>query len=84
MMLLLYNFKKSVKKKFGNPYMNIQEKFKAIRKQRKLSLRDLANVAGSASSISDFEKGKTNLSNDVWLLKSTRYLNGVLFKMQSS
>ena len=56
MMLLLYNFKKSVKKKFGNPYMNIQEKFKAIRKQRKLSLRDLANVAGSAS-----------LSNDVLL-----------------
>ena len=47
--------------------MNIQEKFKAIRKQRKLSLRDLANVAGSASSISDFEKGKTNLSNDVLL-----------------
>ena len=67
MMLLLYNFKKSVKKKFGNPYMNIQEKFKAIRKQRKLSLRDLANVAGSTSSISDFEKGKTNLSNDVLL-----------------
>lgn len=67
MMLLLYNFKKSVKKKFGNPYMNIQEKFKAIRKQRKLSLRDLTNVAGSASSISDFEKGKTNLSNDVLL-----------------
>lgn len=64
---LLYNIKKSVKKKFGNPYMNIQEKFKAIRKQRKLSLRDLANVAGSASSISDFEKGKTNLSNDVLL-----------------
>lgn len=47
--------------------MNIQEKFKAIRKQRKLSLRDLANVAGSTSSISDFEKGKTNLSNDVLL-----------------
>ena len=67
LMLLLYNFKKSVKKKFGNPYMNIQEKFKAIRKQRKLSLRDLANVAGRASSISDFEKGKTNLSNDVLL-----------------
>ena len=67
LMLLLYNFKKSVKKKFGNPYMNIQEKFKAIRKQRKLSLRDLANVAGSTSSISDFEKGKTNLSNDVLL-----------------
>ena len=67
MMLLLYNFKKSVKKKFGNPYMNIQEKFKAIRKQRKLSLRDLANVAGITSSISDFEKGKTNLSNDVLL-----------------
>ena len=67
LMLLLYNFKKSVKKKFGKPYMNIQEKFKAIRKQRKLSLRDLANVAGRASSISDFEKGKTNLSNDVLL-----------------
>ena len=47
--------------------MNINEKFKAIRKQRKLSLRDLGHIAGSASSISDFEKGKTNLSNDVLL-----------------
>ena len=47
--------------------MNINEKFKTIRKQRKLSLRDLGHIAGSASSISDFEKGKTNLSNDVLL-----------------
>lgn len=47
--------------------MKIQEKFKAIRKQRKLSLKTLSEVAGSATSISDFENGKTRLSNDVLL-----------------
>ncbi|HEL0559319.1 DNA-binding protein [Streptococcus equi subsp. zooepidemicus Sz105] len=47
--------------------MNIREKFKAIRKQRRLSLKTLGKVAGSATSISDFENGKTNLSNDVLL-----------------
>ncbi len=47
--------------------MNIREKFKAIRKQRKLSLKALGKIAGSATSISDFENGKTNLSNDVLL-----------------
>ena len=45
--------------------MDIREKFKLIRKQRKISLRELGNIAGSASSISDFENGKTNLSNDI-------------------
>ena len=72
--------------------MNIQEKFKAIRKQRKLSLRDLANVAGSASmQFLILKKGKQIYLMMcyynylvLWLLKSTRYLNGVLFKMQSS
>ena len=47
--------------------MDIREKFKLIRKQRKISLRELGNIAGSASSISDFENGKTNLSNDILL-----------------
>ncbi|CYW78094.1 TPA: helix-turn-helix domain-containing protein [Streptococcus suis] len=42
-----------------------REKFKAIRKQRKLSLKALGEVAGSATSISDFENGHTTLSNDV-------------------
>lgn len=46
--------------------MDIREKFKLIRKQRKISLRELGNIAGSASSISDL-KWKTNLSNDILL-----------------
>ena len=46
--------------------MDIREKFKLIRKQRKISLRELGNIAGSASSISDFENGKTNLSLDIF------------------
>ena len=45
--------------------MNNREKFKAIRKQRKLSLKTLGKIAGSATSISDFENGHTNLSKDV-------------------
>lgn len=45
--------------------MNNHEKFKAIRNQRKLSLKKLGSIAGSATSISDFENGHTNLSNDV-------------------
>lgn len=47
--------------------MEAREKFRAIRKQRKLSLKQLASIAGSATSISDFENGKTMLSNDVLL-----------------
>lgn len=45
--------------------MTNREKFKAIRKQRKLSLKVLGEIAGSATSISDFENGHTTLSNDV-------------------
>lgn len=45
--------------------MTNREKFKAIRKQRKLSLKALGEIAGSATSISDFENGHTTLSNDV-------------------
>ncbi|KXT85723.1 Positive transcriptional regulator, MutR family [Streptococcus sp. DD11] len=44
--------------------MEAREKFKVIRKQRRLSLKDLESVAGSATSISDYENGKTNLSYD--------------------
>lgn len=53
--------------------MNNREKFKAIRKQRKLSLKALGKLAGSATSISDFENGHTNLSNDV-LFKLLGYM----------
>lgn len=42
--------------------MTNREKFKAIRKQRKLSLKVLGEIAGSAISISDFENGHTILS----------------------
>lgn len=40
-------------------------KFKAIRKQRKISLSQLADIAGSIASISDFENGKSHISTDV-------------------
>lgn len=65
LMLLLYNVRNLRKRNFGNPNMNNREKFKAIRKQRKLSLKTLGKIAGSATSISDFENGHTNLSKDV-------------------
>lgn len=67
LLLILYNILKSREDNFGYPYMNNQEKFKAIRKQRKLTLKDLAKIAGSATSISDYENGHTLLSNDVLL-----------------
>ena len=62
---VLYNIKNVKRKNFGNPNMTNREKFKAIRKQRKLSLKALGEIAGSATSISDFENGHTTLSNDV-------------------
>ena len=65
LMLLLYNVRNLRKRIFGNPNMNNREKFKVIRKQRKLSLKTLGKIAGSATSISDFENGHTNLSKDV-------------------
>ena len=65
LMLILYNVRNLRRRNFGNPNMNNQEKFKAIRKQRKLSLKTLGKIAGSATSISDFENGHTNLSKDV-------------------
>ena len=65
LMLLLYNVRNLRKRNFGNPNMTNREKFKAIRKQRKLSLKTLGKIAGSATSISDFENGHTNLSKDV-------------------
>ena len=65
LMLLLYNVRNLRKRNFGNPNMNNREKFKVIRKQRKLSLKTLGKIAGSATSISDFENGHTNLSKDV-------------------
>ena len=58
---------------YGNPKMKINEKFKIIRSQRKLSLKSLSNIAGSITSISDFENGKSNLNNDV-LLKLLGYM----------
>lgn len=42
--------------------MEINETFKRIRKQRKLSLTKLSEVASSPAAISDFENGKTSLS----------------------
>lgn len=65
LMLILYNVRNLRRRNFGNPNMNNREKFKAIRKQRKLSLKTLGKIAGSATSISDFENGHTNLSKDV-------------------
>ena len=65
LMLLLYNVRNLRRRNFGNPNMNNREKFKVIRKQRKLSLKTLGKIAGSATSISDFENGHTNLSKDV-------------------
>ncbi|MGE9834357.1 helix-turn-helix domain-containing protein [Streptococcus orisratti] len=49
------------------------QKFRLIRKQRHLTIKQLAEVASSVASISDFENGKTSLSNDN-LFKLLRYL----------
>lgn len=45
--------------------MELGQKFKQIRKQRKYTIQRLAQVAGSVASISDFENNKTSLSNDI-------------------
>lgn len=42
--------------------MELHKKFKQIRQQRGWTLADLAKVAGSVASISDFENGKTRLA----------------------
>ena len=44
--------------------MELGEKFRIIRKQRKLTIRELAKVAGSIASISDFENGHSFLNSD--------------------
>lgn len=41
--------------------MELGQKFKQIRKQRKYTIQRLAQVAGSVASISDFENNKTSL-----------------------
>ena len=53
--------------------MELGQKFKQIRKQRKYTIQRLAQVAGSVASISDFENNKTSLSNDT-LFKLLRHL----------
>lgn len=53
--------------------MELGQKFKQIRKQRKYTIQRLAQVAGSVASISDFENDKTSLSNDT-LFKLLRHL----------
>ena len=42
--------------------MELGQKFKQIRKQRKYTIQRLAQVSGSVASISDFENNKTSLS----------------------
>lgn len=54
-------------------FMEQGQKFRLIRKQRHLTIKQLAEVASSVASISDFENGKTSLSNDN-LFKLLRYL----------
>ncbi|WP_422803210.1 helix-turn-helix domain-containing protein [Streptococcus sp. FT1-106] len=44
-------------------FMEQGQKFRLIRKQRHLTIKQLAEVASSVASISDFENGKTSLSN---------------------
>ena len=57
-------------------FMDIGEKFKKIRKQRKLTIQQLSEIAGSKASISAFENGKSSLSTDVLLsLASEMCLN---------
>ena len=53
--------------------MELGQKFKQIRKQRKCTIQRLAQVAGSVASISDFENNKTSLSNDI-LFKLLKHL----------
>lgn len=53
--------------------MELGQKFKQIRKQRKYTIQRLAQVAGSVASISDFENKKTSLSNDT-LFKLLKHL----------
>ena len=53
--------------------MELGQKFKQIRKQRKYTIQKLAQVAGSVASLSDFENDKTSLSNDT-LFKLLKHL----------
>lgn len=53
--------------------MELGQKFKQIRKQRKYTIQRLSQVAGSVASLSDFENNKTSLSNDT-LFKLLRHL----------
>ena len=53
--------------------MELGQKFKQIRKQRKYTIQRLAQVSGSVASISDFENNKTSLSNDT-LFKLLKHL----------
>lgn len=53
--------------------MELGQKFKLIRKQRKYTIQRLSQVAGSVASLSDFENNKTSLSNDT-LFKLLRHL----------
>ena len=53
--------------------MELGQKFKQIRKQRKCTIQRLSQVAGSVASISDFENNKTSLSNDT-LFKLLKHL----------
>lgn len=53
--------------------MELGQKFKQIRKQRKYTIQRLSQVAGSVASISDFENNKTLLSNDT-LFKLLKHL----------
>ena len=53
--------------------MELGQKFKQIRKQRKFTIQRLAQVAGSVASLSDFENNKTSLSNDT-LFKLLKHL----------
>lgn len=53
--------------------MELGQKFKQIRKQRKYTIQRLSQVGGSVASISDFENNKTSLSNDT-LFKLLKHL----------
>lgn len=53
--------------------MELGQKFKQIRKQRKYTIQRLSQVAGSVASLSDFENNKTSLSNDT-LFKLLKHL----------
>ena len=53
--------------------MELGQKFKQIRKQRRCTIQRLSQVAGSVASISDFENNKTSLSNET-LFKLLKHL----------